>query len=190
MLTFSINTFSAFFVLNILMKVPSRDVDPNLEIRKFLTHVQNISMKKWILGVEISVDEQTLKFQGRYIDKIWITYKREGDSFQYNALCQNGYTFSCRFVSEPLSTKYTQQGLFPVHAQVMGTFDKINSKFHRYGMDNLYRSTKFWKEVSNHPKKVMLHGVGRESAWGALSSVLQDESRSKEKSAKLSKTQN
>jgi len=68
-------------VKNPTKQVPSRYVDPNFKIREFVTHVQNISMEAWMLGVEISVDKQTLKFQGRHIDKLQITYKREGDGF-------------------------------------------------------------------------------------------------------------
>ena len=55
--------------------------------------ILNINEKRY----EISVDEQTLKFQGHHVDKLRISYKREGDGFQCDALCNDGYTFAFYF---------------------------------------------------------------------------------------------
>lgn len=89
-------------VQNPIKKVPPRSEDPNWKVREFLDFVQSTSMSAWICGMEISVDEQTLKFQGRHVDKLRISYKREGDGFQCDALCNDGYTFAFFFAMSPL----------------------------------------------------------------------------------------
>ena len=96
--------FQRFFtVQNPLKPVPPRSQDPVWKIREFLDHVQSISQEAWVCGVEVSIDKQTLKFQGRHIDKLRISYKREGDGFQCNVLCSDGYTYAFYFRNKPPS---------------------------------------------------------------------------------------
>jgi hypothetical protein len=56
-----------------------------------------ISKKVMIMGKWISVDEQTISFKGRHVDKLRINYKKEGDGFQCDAICSDGYTFTVYF---------------------------------------------------------------------------------------------
>ena len=51
-------------------------------------------MLAWSLGCDISVDEQTIGFQGKHSDKLCITYKAEIDGFQCDALCESGLTWT------------------------------------------------------------------------------------------------
>jgi hypothetical protein len=48
-----------------------------------------------------SVDEMTIGFQGSHKDKRRITYKAEGDGFQCDALCQEGYCYQHYFRNDP-----------------------------------------------------------------------------------------
>ena len=89
----------------------------------------NNQNRTWIYGIEISVDKQTLKFQEQHVDKLRITYKREGDRFQCDALCDDGYTFAFMFRNKPSPKKWTDQGISPIHARVMSLFDKLNARF-------------------------------------------------------------
>ena len=50
-----------------------------------------------IPGKWVAIDKQTIGFKGRSGMKRCISYKREGDGFQCNALCDKGYTFSFFF---------------------------------------------------------------------------------------------
>lgn len=137
--------------------------------------MKSISKKAWRLGKIISVDEQTMGFQGRHPSKLRITYKNEGDGFQCNTLCDNGYTFSFYFRHEPPPVKYTALGLSPLHARVMYLFDACEDEFHICGVDNLYMSAKFCKDAYNHNKKICLHGVTRKGGRGLPQSVVQEE---------------
>ena len=73
--------FKAFFSLQDPTKpAPTRKECPTYKVDSFLKHLQQVSMKAWRLGQNISGDEQTIGFQGRHADKLRITYKAEGDS--------------------------------------------------------------------------------------------------------------
>jgi hypothetical protein len=53
-----------------------------------------VLIEAWELGRNISVDEQTNGFKGNHVDKQQINYKREGDGFLADTLCQSGYTYT------------------------------------------------------------------------------------------------
>jgi hypothetical protein len=72
--------------------IPPRSSHPNFKIDQFLCWIQVVSMEAFDLGKFISIDEQTIGFKGHHADKMQISYKKEGDGFQCNAICCNGYT--------------------------------------------------------------------------------------------------
>ena len=109
----------------------------------------------------------------------------EGDGFQCNALCSDGYTFAFYFRNEPPPAEYIKKGLSPLHAQVMWLFDQLKNDHHRCGVDNLYTSAKFFKGAYNHPRKVLLHGVARKSGRGVPQSILQEEIHNLNKQKKV-----
>ena len=115
-------------------KIPSRKEAPNFKVGEFLSHILEVSMAAWILGMKISVDEQTIGFQGRHPDKLRITYKAEGDGFQCDALCNDGYTYSFFFWNKPPPDEYVKKGFSPLHAQVMYLFDTLKDNYYRCGM--------------------------------------------------------
>ena len=121
--------------------------------------MQDILKNAWILGKKISVDEQTCGFPGRHPNKLRLAYKNEGGGFQYDALCDDGYTFTFYFRHGPPPSKYTSQDLSPLHARVIWLFDSCEDEYHVCGVDNLYISTKFFKDAFKYPKKIELHDV-------------------------------
>ena len=112
----------------------------------------------WLLACAFSVDEMTMGFKGQHRDKKRITYKAEGDGFQADALCQEGYTYQIWMRNDPAPKKYLDTGLSPLHSCVMGLFDTVEDKHHQCAMDNLYNSAAFCQAAYNHDKKVL-------SAW-------------------------
>ena len=89
--------------------------------------------------------------------------RHEGDGFQCDALCDNGYTITFYFIHEPPPKKYTKQGLSLLHARVRYLFDSCDYEYHIYGVDNSCMSAKFCRDTFNHSKKIKLHGVTRKS---------------------------
>jgi hypothetical protein len=107
------------------------------------------------------VDEMTIGFQGSHKDKRRITYKAEGDGFQFDALCQEGYCYQHYFQNDPAPRTYLSLKLSPLHARVMGLFDSLHDCHHQIGMDYLYNSDAFCRAAYLHSMKVLRHGVVR-----------------------------
>jgi hypothetical protein len=157
------------------LPVPARDVDPNWKIRPLLDWMNFIGPKAVLLGECSSVDEMTIGFQGSHKDKRRITYKAEGDGFQCDALCQEGYCYQHYFRNDPAPKQYLKLGLSPLHARVMWLFDSLHDLHHQIGMDNLYNSAAFCRAAYLHSMKVLCHGVVRKGGRGAPKCIIQEE---------------
>lgn len=83
------------------------------KIRLLLDHLLKTFREWWITGLDVSVDEQTLGFQGRSAYKQRIKFKRVGDGFMCNAMCDEGYTyafyFRCDVIAHSLVTTSVPQ---------------------------------------------------------------------------------
>ena len=138
---------------------PSPKVAPNWKVEPLLRHIIHISRQAINIGRWISIDEQTLGFKGRCVWKIRINYKKEGDGFQCDAICADGYTFSFYFQNQAPDPKYVDEGLSPLHSRVALLLSQVApDKGHLVGSDNLYNSTKFTK-FAYVKFSTMLHGV-------------------------------
>ena len=89
---------------------PDRKQRPTYKVDPIIKHLQEVSMRAWRLGHDISGDEQTVGFQGRHADKLRITYKAEGDGFQCDAICDAGYTWTFFFSNMPAPQKWICMG--------------------------------------------------------------------------------
>ena len=119
------------------------------------------------------MDDQTTGFQGRHPSKLRITYKKEDDGFQCDALYDDSYTFTFYFRHEPPPVEYTSAGLSPLHARVMALFDDVTDEYHKCGVENLYMSNTFCRYAYNNTKQ-KLHGVTRKSGRGLTTSIMQE----------------
>ena len=107
--------FKAFFTVQDPIKTPPARKDrPTYKVDPLLKHVQLVSMRAWRLGRDISGDEQTIGFQRRHADKLRITYKAEGESFQCDVICDSGYTWTFYFRTQPAPQKWLQLGYSPL----------------------------------------------------------------------------
>jgi hypothetical protein len=112
--------FKAFFACqDPMLPTPSRKTHPNHKVDNFLSHVNRVSMEAWDMGRSVSCDEQTIGFQGRHQDKPRISYKKEGDGFQADCICENGYTYSFYFRNVAAPRKYLRKKCSPLHARVL-----------------------------------------------------------------------
>jgi len=139
------NMFKNLFTIqNPLKFVSSRKSHPNFKVDPFLLWIQAVSMEAYQMGKFISIDEQTFGFKGMHADKLRISYKKEGDGFQCEVLCCNGYTYSFFMHNMPATKKYIDKGLSPLHACCLFLIDQLKEKHHICGMDNLYTSASFF----------------------------------------------
>ncbi|CAB9519576.1 unknown protein [Seminavis robusta] len=168
--------FKAFFACQDPRKMPpARKVSPLFKVSPVVKWMNFIGHNAVLIGMNAAVDEQTIGFQGRHVDKLRITYKAEGDGFQCDVLCEEGFTYAVYFRNEPPPAKYIRQGFSPLHARVLWLFDQLRDNYHRVWMDNLYLSAKFVKGCYNHERKVLIAGVTRKQGRGIPLSVLQEE---------------
>ena len=124
-------------------------------------------------------------FQAKHVDKRCITYKNEGDGFQGDALCGDGFTYQVYMRNDPAPKKYLRQGLSPLYSRVMALFDSLEDEYHQCDMDNLYNSATFCRAAYNHENKVLCHGVTRKGGRGIPPSVIQQEVTNKEEQKRV-----
>ena len=158
---------------------PSKKTNPLFKVSPVVKWINEVGRLSVDLGKSISIDEQTVGFQGRHGDKLRISYKAEGDGFQCDVICQEGFTYSVYFRNEPPPANYTSKGISPLHARCLWLFDTLKDKGHHCWMDNLYLSAKFAKACYTHPMKVLIAGVTRKNGRGLPLHVLQEEAKNK-----------
>jgi hypothetical protein len=171
-----------------MLPTPSKKSHPNHKIDKFLSHINRMSMMAWDMGSHASCDEQLIGFQGHCQDKMRIKYKKEGDGFQAECICENGYTYSFYSCNLPAPKKYLQCKCSPIHARVLFLFDQLPCKNVVVGLDNLYVSKQFCREALIGKSHVMVHGVCRKEGHDIPSCVLQKEVKKAEQAAMRGQT--
>ena len=72
--------------------IPACKLCPNWEFYPFVKHIWYVLHFAWLLGCDISIDEQTIGFKVRHVDRIRISYKNEGCGFKVDAIYYQGYT--------------------------------------------------------------------------------------------------
>ena len=169
--------FKSFFTsCNPRRPIPSRTTHPNWKVHPFLKHILEVSKEAACLGRNLSIDEQTIGFQGHHKDKQRITYKKEGDGFLADALCSDGYTYAFHFRHQPASEKIMKTyKCSPLHARVLGLISQLPHKYYTLGMDNLYMSAKLCRLAYGLDQRVMIHGVTRPSLRGIPPAIKQNE---------------
>ncbi len=176
--------FKAFFACqDPMLPTPSKKSHPNDKVDNFLSHINRMSMMAWDMGSHASCDEKTIGFQGHCQDKMRIKYKKEGDGFQADCICENGYTYSFYSRNLPAPKKHLQCKCSPLHARVLFLFDQHPCKNVVVGLDNIYISARFCREAFIGKSHVMVHGVCRKEGHGVPSCVLQKEVKKAEQAA-------
>ena len=80
----------------------SKKRDRLWKVASILDELQKNAQRCWVTGCFVAIDEQTMGFKGKHGLALHISYKREGDGYQCDALCDDGYTFFFTFVMEML----------------------------------------------------------------------------------------
>jgi len=168
--------FKAFFsTVDPRYATPHRDKHPNWKVNPMLKHAMDVCKKATHIGKYISIDKQTIGFQGRHSNKIRVTYKHAGDGFQTDTICADGCTFNWYFRNQPASPRYISQGFSPLSSRVLCLLSQLKEKHYVCGMENLYISTKLSRACYTCPQKIMTHGVTRCSGRGIPACIAQSE---------------
>ena len=89
------------------------------KVRDLLDHIMKVSMEAWVCDRDVSVDEQTLRFQGKHEDNLRVTFKAAGNGFMCDAICNDGYTYCFYFQNMPAPKKNLGQGILALHVRVL-----------------------------------------------------------------------
>ena len=151
---------------------------PLFKVEILLQHLLKNAKRCWDTGAKVSIDEQTIGFQGRHGSKLRITYKRIGDGFQADAICEDGYTYAFKFRHDLVPSVGTED-LSPLHKRCVWLMKELQNDWTSIYLDNLYNSLKFTKVA--YKEKCLVHGVVRTHQRGLPSSVIQKEEKSRKK---------
>ena len=180
--------FRAYFALyDFRVNIKEQTIkNPLWKIQTLLDELNHNARKMWTTGKWVSIDEQTLGFKGRHRMKLRISYKREGDGFQCDAVCDMGYTFSFYFRhgdSPILPEKYKHLDLSPTARRVVWLATRLSNDWTSIFMDNLFNSQKLFTAL--YIAKALGHGVARSNGRGICPEVLQTEEKNKKKAGAL-----
>ena len=161
-------------------------VNPLWKVQELLDELNNQAKDMWVPGKFVAIDEQTIGFQGASGMKLRISYKREGDGFQCDAVCDAGYTFSFYFHHGPppnVGDQYKSLELSPTARRVVWLASRLPNKWTRIYMDNLFNSQKLFTAL--HTAEALAHGVARANGRGVPPSIIQKEEKNKDRAEKL-----
>ena len=145
---------------------PPQKTHPNWKVQK-LFRWAIIALKQYIyLGQRLYVDEQIIGCQGRHPDILLINYKAEGDGFQCDSVCADGYTYSLYFRNQPAPKLLLDLVMSLLHSIVHSLWDQIPSKNYTCAIDNLYMSRKFCRSAWRSKQHLMKYGVARSDNLG------------------------
>ena len=162
--------------------------NPLWKDQHLLDELNENARRMWIPGKCVSIYEQTLGFQGRSGIKLRISYKEEGDGFQCDALCDDGYTFSFYFrhgdpPTLPVPAEFKDSDLSPTAQRVVWLVLHLPNVWSCIYMDNLFNSRKLFTAL--YRAKCLAHGVVRTTGRGLPPSVRQLEEKNLKKAMKL-----
>jgi hypothetical protein len=154
--------------------------NPLWKVQYLLDELNDNAAKMRITGKCVSIDEQTLGFQGRSGLKLRISYKKDGDGFQCDAVWDEGYTFSFYFRHgdpPPLPAEFRNKipDLSLTSQRVIWLALRLPSLWSRIFMDNLFNSRKLFTGL--YMAKALAHGVVRATGRGLPPSVRQLEEK-------------
>jgi hypothetical protein len=141
--------------------------NPMWKVQSLIDELNYRARKHWITGKWVAIDEQTIGFKGRSGMKLRISYKREGDGFQCDALCDKGYTFSFFFRhgnAPKIGREYANLSLSDTAKRVIWLADRLPNQWTRVYMDNLFNSQKLFSAL--YLAKCLGHGVTRAHGRG------------------------
>ncbi len=162
--------------------------NPLWKAQHLLDKLNNNAREMWIPGKWFSIDEQTLGFQGRSGLKLRISYTKEGDGFQCDAVCDDGYTFSfffCHGDVLPLPKEFKEKipDLSPTAMRVVWLALRLPNMWSRIYMDNLFNSRKLFAAL--YLAKALAHGVVRTTGRGLPPLVRQLEEKNVNEAQKV-----
>ena len=75
---------------------------PNFKVDLFFKCIKYTIIQVWHCGKHLAGYGQTISFKGQHVDKIRITFKKSGDEFHVDSLCDERYTITLYFLNDSI----------------------------------------------------------------------------------------
>ena len=140
----------------------------------------------WVPRKFVAIDEQTIGFQGASGMKLRISYKRKGDGFQCNAVCDAGYRYLFYFRHGPppnVRDQFKHLELSPMVKPVVWLASRLPNRWSRIFMDNLFNSRKLFTALQIC--EALGHDVVRTNGQGLPPLIIQKEEKNVGRAEKL-----
>jgi hypothetical protein len=162
-------TLLAFLTLSNYQLNPAEEQqrNPIWKVQSLIDELNHCARKCWMLRKVVAIDKQTIGSKGQCEMKLFISYKREGDGFQCDALCDDGYTFSFFFQhgnAPKLWTEYDQLDLLDTVKCFVWLAEQLPNIWTRIYMNKFYNSQKFCFAL--FITKCLGHGIACPTGWG------------------------
>lgn len=157
--------------------VPLRfeDKTPMHKLEPMLSYMRYRWEKGWRLGKNIALDEMTIGFKGRCALVTRIKYKREGDGFQCDAICESGYCFTFWFRCDK-PPRPVPDNVSARDSRCCWLVERLPGMWYHLWMDNLFTSFKFGKMLAE--RQCLFGGTCQTADWrGMHSAVVQKEEK-------------
>ena len=163
-------TTGNFVPLHYSEKTPLNKLEPMLSYMRYCWE------KSWRVGKNISLDEMTVGFKGRCAMVTRIKYKKEGDGFQCDCICEDGYCFTfwfrCDKPPRPAPIDVSERD-----NRCAWLVERLPGMWYNLWMDNLFTSFKFGKMLAD--RQCLFGGTCQTADWRGLhSKVIQVEQKS------------
>ena len=137
---------------------------PLYKCEPMLSHCRGKWTDGWRPGMHLSLDEETAGCKARcsLVTRIKTSQKKEGDGFQADAICEDGYTITFHFRCDDLPCAQ-QKDVSPRDTRCAWLAEQLPGAWYRLWMDNLYTSWKFGGMLA--ARLCLFGGTLRNEAW-------------------------
>ena len=136
----------------------------------------------WLPGMNLSLDEMTMGFKGRSALVTRIKYKKEGDGFQCDAICEDGYCFTFWFRCD-LPPRPAPKDVSERDNRCAWLVEQLPGKWYHLWMDNLFTSWKLGEMLA--VRQCLFGGTCQTADWRGLhSKVIQKQATKADELAK------
>lgn len=124
-----------------------RTAGPLSKLEPMLSYVRHKWQKCWVPGKCLSLDEMTIGFKGRHYLVTRIKYKKEGDGFQCDAICEDGYCYTFYFRCDN-PVRPPPKDISDRDNRCSWLVEQLPGFWYNLWMDNLFTSWKFGEQLA------------------------------------------
>ena len=115
------------YVFHISSPLAQSSLIPLWKLEPLLSVMRRKFQELWDVGETVAFDEQTVACKANACLKSRIKFKRAGDGFLVDSVCDRGYTYSFHFRIEPNETR--DQMVSPLHNRCTEILEPLKGRW-------------------------------------------------------------